>query len=170
MNDLESERLILRPLVSSDADELFRIQSKGDTMHFLGGASVSAMEIRKLIERDSAQQKPVGLGMHAVILRSSGKLIGRCGLFSAVVDANSEMEISYLIDADLTDRGLATESASILVEHLRDHLEVNRIIALISPLNVASIRVAEKLGFTYERERSEAGEFGKTSIYALSVL
>jgi hypothetical protein len=53
MTVIETERLSLRPLVVSDAEELFKIQSKGETMRFLGGTSVSTEKMRELIQRDS---------------------------------------------------------------------------------------------------------------------
>jgi RimJ/RimL family protein N-acetyltransferase len=107
--------------------------------------------------------------MWAVTLKISGKLIGRCGLFDSVVDGQGETELSYLIDPDVAGHGFATEAAASLIEHGRHVIGLTRIIALIHPENTASIRVAEKLGFHYESERSELSEFGSALIYALAL-
>jgi [ribosomal protein S5]-alanine N-acetyltransferase len=165
---LETERMILRPLLASDAEELFQIQCKADTMRFLGGKSVSTEKIRALITQNAPKQSGTGLGMRAAILKSSGKLVGRCGLFASEVDGDTEIELAYLIDVDSASRGLATEAARILTDHASKDLDLKRIVALIHPANLASIRVAEKIGFQFERLRSEASEFGVTSIYSVS--
>lgn len=169
MTVLETERLLLRPLDGSDAEELFKIQTKGETMRYLGGSSVSVERIRDLIERGSIVNSGLGLGMWAVILKITGQLVGRCGLFNSVVDGQGEAELSYLIDPEVAGNGFATEASSALIEYARSVLGVTRIVALISPENTASIRVAEKLGFYYEAQRSEASEFGPTMIYAIAL-
>ena len=42
--------------------------------------------------------------------------------------------------------GIATEAANACVEFARDDLKIEKLIALIIPENIGSIRVAEKLG------------------------
>ena len=106
--------------------------------------------------------------MRAAILKSSGQMVGRCGLFASEVDGTIEVELAYLIDAESTSKGLATEAGRALVDHGLNELGLGRIVALIHPANLASIRVAEKIGFQYERPRSEESEFGSASIYSIA--
>ena len=45
-------------------------------------------------------------------------------------------------------RGIGTEAARACVDFARDDLKLGKLIALIVPENIGSIRVAEKLGMT----------------------
>ena len=54
--------------------------------------------------------------------------------------------------------GIATESTTPVVKYGFDKLDLERIIGLVMPGNIASIRVLEKLGFFYEKNIIEDGE------------
>src|SRR5207237_10704432 len=80
----------------------------------------------------------------AMILRSSGALLGYCGFFHHEVDAKMEIEIGYRLQRDFWNRGLATEAARTVRDHGFRDLNLERVISLIHPDNQASRRVAEK--------------------------
>ena len=81
-----------------------------------------------------------------MVLKSSGELIGDCGLMRQSVDEASEVEIGYHARRDLWGQGFATEAARACREFAFTHLPVNRLISLIRPENMQSRRVAEKNG------------------------
>ena len=165
MSILQTERLTLRPLVSTDAEELHRMQSAPEMMRFLGGESPSVEKIRELIEVNSEKLRGTGLGIRATILKASGQMVGRCGLFYSEIEGKKEVELAYLIDRDYWGTGLATEAGRVLVDDGLKSFE--KIMAVISPQNLASLRVAEKLGFEYQGRLPSHKDFGPIVLYSI---
>ena len=54
-------------------------------------------------------------------------------------------------------KGIATEAAAAWRDYAFDMLAMERIVSMVSERNLASRRVAEKLGMTIEREASWSG-------------
>ena len=111
--------------------------------------------------------KNTDLGLWATLLKENNQLVGRCGfLFQQIEDAK-EIEITYLIDKHFWGKGLATEAAHETVRLGFEKYEFPRIVAVINPENMASVRVAEKIGMKYERDVNYK-DFGKVAMYALA--
>ena len=87
-----------------------------------------------------------------MILKSSGELVGDCGLTIQHVDGHGEIEIGYHVRRDLWGQGLATEAARACRDFGFQRLPVDRLISLIRPENLQSRRVAEKNGMTVWKE------------------
>ncbi|HEY7828055.1 MAG TPA: GNAT family protein, partial [Candidatus Limnocylindrales bacterium] len=79
-----------------------------------------------------------------------------CGLTPQQVDGTTEIEVGYHVRAALQRRGFATEAAAAARAYARDVLGLDRLVALIHPDNVASQRVAEKIGLRLERETTNS--------------
>ena len=84
------------------------------------------------------------------------------------IEGVEEVEIAYLLDREYWGKGLATEAAEAIIKHGYAKYGFKRIVAVIHPQNVASIRVAEKIGMKYERDVLY-GDMGKVALYALEV-
>jgi ribosomal-protein-alanine N-acetyltransferase len=102
----------------------------------------------------------------AAVLKENNQLIGRCGFLYQHIEDTQEVEITYLIDRHYWGQGLATEAAREAVKLGFERYKLPRIVALINPVNVASVRVAEKIGMKYERDVN-FNDFGKVAMYAL---
>jgi ribosomal-protein-alanine N-acetyltransferase len=68
------------------------------------------------------------------------------------IEGHPEVELGYRVAAAWWGRGIATEMASALVAVARDRLGLADLVAFTLPYNLASRRVMEKAGFTYERD------------------
>ncbi|MEM9465055.1 MAG: GNAT family N-acetyltransferase [Actinomycetota bacterium] len=97
-----------------------------------------------LVASDHEWDDDRAYGFH-VFDRSTDALIGGCGLMRR--RGPGAIEIGYWIHSDHTGRGLATEAAAMLVEAAWALPDVCRIVIRHDSANVASGRVAEKLGF-----------------------
>jgi ribosomal-protein-alanine N-acetyltransferase len=62
------------------------------------------------------------------------------------------VEIAYLLDKNFWHQGLATEAAKGIMEYGFEKLNLSRLICMIDPENVASQRVAERIGMTFEKK------------------
>jgi ribosomal-protein-alanine N-acetyltransferase len=108
------------------------------------------------------------LGLWATIHKETGKFIGRCGLLPWEIDGRLEVEIAYLLDKSFWHQGLATEAAQGILKYGFEKLYLSRLICLIDPENIASQRVAERIGMTLERKVDGiAGDNYPTLIYSV---
>lgn len=85
-----------------------------------------------------------------VIVDDADQLLGHIEFF-VTVGYLDELELSYILySGDHRGRGVATEAVTLLTGYLFQQKKVNRIRLVIHPENVASMRVAEKAGYTLE--------------------
>ena len=162
----ETERLILRRFTSEDAEENYRIYTDPDNMRFMGRPPDSVESERYNLRRHIANYYDRhDFGLWAVVLKEDGRLVGRCGLLCQQIEDSREVEVSYLVDKHYRGRGLATEAAREVVKLGFEKYGLPRLVAVIHPENVASVRVAEKIGMRYERD-VDFREFGRVAMYA----
>jgi RimJ/RimL family protein N-acetyltransferase len=148
---LETERLVLRELVLSDADALALVLSDPETMKYYP-APIDQNGIQQWIERNLRRYAEDGVGLWAMMLKETGDIIGDCGVIRQPVEGERLYEIGYHLRRDLWGQGLATEAAIACREWGFANLNVDRLISLIRPENVPSRRVAERNGMTIWKE------------------
>ena len=82
--------------------------------------------------------------------RETGELVGDCSLHYDTTFG--DWELSYGFRRDRWGRGYATEAAAACRDWALGQLGLTRVISLIALENIASVRVAEKIGESFERE------------------
>lgn len=151
---LETPRLRLRPFALGDGEDHARIYAKPEVTRFLAGGPFrgeeAARRSRTALELFVTHWARHGFGVWAVIERSSGRLIGQCGL--KYIPETPDVEILYALDTPAWGRGLTTEAATAALRHGFEATDLQRIVALTRPEHRASRRVMEKLGMVYERD------------------
>ena len=146
---IETERLLLRPLTLADEPALAAVLSDAETMRWYP-RPYSADEVRQGIERQIGRY-PDGSGLLGMVETETGRLIGDCGPTWQEVEGRMELEIGYHVHRDRWNKGFATEAARAVIENTFRRFPVERLISLIRPENIASRRVAEKNGLTIDR-------------------
>lgn len=147
----ETPRLILRHLTLDDVGDLAAIYADPIVMKFY--PSIRTYEQTKAaVERIVDTYKQHGFGLWATVHKADHKLIGRCGLIPQLVDGQQEIEIGYLLAKEYWGKGLATEAASVIRDYGFEKTGRTRLISQIDPGNIASQRVALKVGLTYEKD------------------
>jgi RimJ/RimL family protein N-acetyltransferase len=126
--------------------------------------------IRTLQEARTAMQKGAlslyeeyGYGPYRVALHDNDTPIGICGLFRR--DGLDEPDIGYATLPDFCGRGYAYEAAVAVITYARAQLGLDRLIAIISPQNEASIGLIRKLGFEFERMHTMPGDEDEICVY-----
>jgi ribosomal-protein-alanine N-acetyltransferase len=77
-----------------------------------------------------------------------------------VIDGRPEVEVAYMIAKEHWGQGLGTEAARGILDYGFEHLGLSRLICLIDRDNLASIKVATKIGMRFEKEgRDDKGPF-----------
>jgi ribosomal-protein-alanine N-acetyltransferase len=144
---IDTPRLILREFSPNDTDALGGVLSDPETMRFYP-APLDRIGVEEWIARNRRRYAKDGHGLWAMVLKTTGELIGDCGLTVQPVDSTDEIEIGYHVRRDYWGLGLATEAARACRDYGFARLPVDHIVSLIRPENLPSRRVAEKNGMT----------------------
>lgn len=167
---LETPRLLLRHLRMDDLDELFTLYQDLEIRKYFPEGILSYEDTKEELEwHMNGHPRHPELGLWATIHKETGKFIGRCGLLPWEIDGRLEIEVAYLLDKNFWHQGLAMEAASGILTYAFNMLNLSRIICLIDPDNIASQKVAERIGMTLERKVDGiAGDNFPTLIYAIN--
>lgn len=153
MTITETKRLRLRQLHVGDNDAMERIFGDAEVMRFGPGVQSKAW-VRHWLRwcREENYQK-LGFGPWAVVEKTLRQVIGYCGLFYYPdIDGRAEIEIGYRLARPFWGCGYATEAVTAVRDVAFNTLCLPRLVALIDPQNVASLRVAAKVGMQYEKD------------------
>ena len=161
----ETKRLTIRLLAEPDVPVLASIWSDPQVTHYMGGPRVFE-ELCSGFTQDLLT-KPPKFDLWPVVERSSGIVIGHCGLLPKTVDGGDEVELVYVIAAAFWGRGYATEAAMAIRDCAFRSLGAARLVSLIDPLNRASEKVAEKVGMKFDRDTVRANA-KKMKVYAIA--
>lgn len=165
---LETPRLIVRRQVPADLDDLWALYCDPEITKYIPDAPRTREEALEELEwHMNGHPKNPDLGLWATIHKESGKFIGRCGLLPWAIEGLQEVEVAYTIARAYWGQGLATEAAQDILRYGFERLNLERLVSLIEPKNIASQRVAEKMGMTFEK-RVDDGEYSPFYIYSIS--
>jgi RimJ/RimL family protein N-acetyltransferase len=145
---LETERLIIADWDGAEIPAFRPIASDPAVMRYIGtGSPWSDARITAFVERQISRGMRGELALWKVIERNSGRLIGLCGLQPLL--ETGEIEIGWWLTPDRWGRGLATEAATRVLRYALDSRGLDRVIAITQVPNLASQRVAAKIGLRY---------------------
>ena len=148
---LESERLLLREFVPGDVEALSAMLSDPETMRYYP-APLDRAGVGEWIERNRRRYADAGYGLWAMVLKSSGEIVGDCGLTRQTVDGVGEIEIGYHVRRNLWGQGYAPEAARACRDYGFARLGAEQLISLVRLGNLPSRRVAEKIGMSLWKE------------------
>lgn len=148
---LEGERLVLRPFGLDDAPALIEVIRAGEDFlppNFPG--VLEAEPIAWFLREGVHKVQRFGLGIHlAATDRRTGGLIGTIGLFKVNWE-HLTSEVGYGMRPGARGRGHATEALSLISDWALRDCGLFRVELRAMVTNHASIRVAEKAGYTRE--------------------
>lgn len=164
----ETERLILRHFQITDGERMDRVFGDAEVMSFGCGVQ-TPLWVREWLQGCLEKYQKWGFGPWAVVEKRSQEVIGYGGLCHFPdVGGQPETEIGYRLARGHWGHGYATEAAQKVRDYGFDTLNLPRLIAMIDPRNVASIRVAEKIGLRYEKDVILDGYTHPDRVYAIT--
>lgn len=150
---IETERLILRNI---DPDRDFDAWAEGmadaETMTFIGGQTLDRAGAWRNMAAAIGHWQIRGYGFFSVEHRETGQWLGRVGPWNP--EGWPEPEVGWMIRRDCWGHGYATEAARASLEFAFGELGWSRVVHVILDGNHRSVRVAERIGSTYERRQS----------------
>jgi len=150
---LETERLILKPSTIEDLDGLYILQSDADVMRYIGQGVRTKDEVKQWLTKAIDHHQKHGCSLCSVFEKGSGILIGQAGIqYLGYDDTQPDIEIGYRLKKQYWGKGYATELTKALIVWGFNNLTVNKLVAVINPINKESRRVLEKSGMVYVGE------------------
>ena len=154
---IETERLLLRMPRPDDAPGLLEAFADPEAMRYIGNGSTRTLaDAEAALARWLEQWQAWDVGRLVVERRDDGRMLGRAGFIRWNPDTaemgGPETEIGWALAREHWGRGYATEAALALRDWAISARGFTRLISTIQVGNVASVRVAEKIGETFERE------------------
>jgi len=137
-------RFDIRPFRGDDLASLLVFNSSPEARRFMGGV-VSKSDTVESLRAHMQSVETMGLGARAVVERSSGSVLGYCGIQRFA--GTDEFELFYGYLPTTWGRGVATEAAYALIRVARRCEAITHLVAVVHPENLASLRVLEKLQF-----------------------
>lgn len=149
--NIDTDRLILRPFVYEDAEVMFRNwASDKEVQHGYGEPVYNTLgEVQELLAKVIDKYSDKYFYRWVITLRDTGECIGMAAYF--LVDKNNNFgEIEYCIGSAFQGKGYATEACKAVIRYGFEKIGFNRVQICCRPANKASNKVIDKCGFTYE--------------------
>jgi RimJ/RimL family protein N-acetyltransferase len=148
---LETERLILRGVRSSDLDPIWKMWCDPKVFKFIAGKPSTLEDSWRGILRDIGQWHMLGYGFWVIEEKSTGLFVGEAGYLDCKRDVapsmNDTPEMGWVLSSAYHGKGFAIEALKKIAEWGDKNLVKDVTACIIDPRNTASLRVAQKLGF-----------------------
>ncbi|MGR6466059.1 GNAT family N-acetyltransferase [Rhizobium sp. PAMB 3182] len=151
---LESSRLILRPHRGEDFEIYHALWTDPAVVRFITGKPSSEEESWARLLRVSGHWHHLGFGFWAIEEKETGRLIGEAGFLDMRRDMKPSLsgtvEAGWLLSSAAQGKGYGEEAMRTAFRWAKGAVATHDFSAIITPENLASIRLAEKLGFRRE--------------------
>jgi RimJ/RimL family protein N-acetyltransferase len=159
---LETARLTLRPFAAGDLGAQAAMMSDPETTRFLGGKTLTREEAWRKWLCGPGLWALLGYGYWAVERKADGAMIGQAGFADFKRDIQPGIEgvpeMGWAFAAAAAGQGYATEAVAAGLAWADRTLDASEIVAIVDAANLASIRIAEKSGFTAREQALYRGE------------
>jgi len=166
---LETERLRLRWLTLDDAELMLAIWNDPAFIRHVGDRGIRTIDEARAAMAKGALQlyEKYGYGPYRMALGDADTAIGICGLFRR--DNLDDPDIGYGVLPDYCGKGYGYEGSRAVMQYARSDLALERVIAIISPDNEASIGLIRKLGLRFERMYRMQEDEDEVCIYGVQL-
>lgn len=158
MNSLETERLILRQFCDRDLDAYVEMAGDPEVMRYLGSGPMNRSEAWRNMAMILGHWQLRGFGFWAVEEKRTGAMVGRVGCWRP--EGWPGLEVGWALRRSSWGNGYATEAAGASLDFAFNELQERHVISMIHGDNLASKRVARRLGMRLE---------GRTEIFDIPV-
>jgi RimJ/RimL family protein N-acetyltransferase len=149
----ETDRLILREVISTDIDGFFELDSDPDVHKYLGKTPIIYNEkLVEVIDFIRKQYEENGIGRWAIIDKKTNAFIGWTGLKFVTEETNNHInyyDLGYRIIQKYWGQGIATEAAIASLKYAFSNLDTEEVYAITNCKNRASNHILYKIGFSY---------------------
>ncbi|MCH9660383.1 MAG: GNAT family N-acetyltransferase [Bacteroidetes bacterium] len=160
---IETERLIIREILTEDAEGMFELDSNPNVHLYLGNKPVTTLEQSLTMVAEIRQQYiDNGICRWAVVEKESGKFVGWTGfrLNSDIIMNGMEnvFDLGYRFVESAWGKGYASETAFACMDYAFKHLSYDPIYGAADIKNIASNKILQKVGMRFTNEFDFDGE------------
>lgn len=169
---LETERLILRELEESDAQDMYTNWASDDEVskYVRWSTHKNVEETKEYIKCERERCRTEGCYNWGIVIKEKNELIGAIGAFPS---ENGRYEIGYNLSRKHWRNGYATEALKKVMKYLINNEEIYNFKCAHAILNPASGSVMKKVGFTYSHEdtyeKFDGSELFEAKVYYLDI-
>ena len=157
----DTDRCLIRELSLADLPALYELYDKPGMKDFVEPLYDYETELEYQKAYIENMYGFYEYGMWLVFSKETGKLIGRAGL--------EHNEMGYMIAPEFQNLGYATEVCRFIVDYARKNTDFEELYCRIDEKNVASVRLAKRLGFVRNRQIGNERNTGGLDRYVLSI-
>ncbi|GFH40204.1 GNAT family N-acetyltransferase [Lactococcus insecticola] len=154
---IETDRLLLRPFSMTDAADMFDYAGNPENLRYIFPAHRDIAETRHSI---AMLFMKAPLGKWAIVLKSSGKMIGSID-FVKLNEKNRTGELGYVLNKSYWGEGLMTEAVRTLSEFALGEFGLYQLDIVADAENLGSIKVAEKSGYDLSESYKAFNQYTK---------
>ena len=147
-----TDRLLLNKHTREDFDDCAKLWSNPVVTRYIGGEPLDIEASWAKFLRSVGHWLVMGFGYWAVREKTTGLLVGEVGFGHykrPITKAFSDTpEVGWVLNPAFHGQGYATEAVSAILDWGDQHLPSKRTVCLIDPDNAASIRLAQKMGYS----------------------
>jgi RimJ/RimL family protein N-acetyltransferase len=167
-NILETERLILRKFTLEDSHFIIELLNTEGWIKYIGDRNVkTTQQARAYLENGPLKSyRNNGFGLALVQLKDNDTSIGMCGLIKR--DYLDHPDIGFAFLPNYTGHGYALEIVKKTIDYAFTSLRKEKIMAIVVPENRSSIRLLEKVGFTYNNNFVTTDTNEELSLYSIT--
>jgi RimJ/RimL family protein N-acetyltransferase len=158
---LETERLILREMVPSDAEALFEMDSNPNVHKYLWNKPLTSIDgVHQYIEMVRNQYLENNIGRFVVVLKETNELIGWAGLKYNTEKVNNKVhfyDIGYRLNEKFWGKGYASEASFAWLDYGFNVMKIKVMEAAAHTDNIASNRILQKIGLKMTEQYLEEG-------------
>ena len=156
ITEILTERLNLRSFHETDILPMQRILNGKDVLRYFPKTDpLSRERVERMISNLLKHWKEHGFGLWAVEKRSTGELLGRCGL--QIIPDTGEREVDFIFGRAYWGQGFATEAGLASLHYGFEVVQLDEIVGIVHVENIASMRVLEKIGMQRTRREQYFG-------------
>lgn len=148
---IETERLLLRSFQRQDLDAHAATLGDERVMLHIGGKALNREDSWRRLASGVGMWSLIGMGPWAVERKSDGRMVGHCGFFQFERDMQpsilGEPEMGWIFDRSVHGEGIAFEACHAALEWAETAIGAESYPAIIDLENIASMKLAERLGF-----------------------
>jgi RimJ/RimL family protein N-acetyltransferase len=158
---IETDRLILRELLVSDAEAFFAMDNNPNVHRYLWNKPTQ--EIEETIETIAFVRKQYvnnGIGRFAIISKETNEFMGWAGLKFNTEKVNNKTnfyDIGYRLDEKFWGKGFASEASFAWLKYAFETLKIKTLLAGAHADNVASNKILQKIGMQMTEQYLEDG-------------
>jgi len=158
MTLLKTERLLINMITLDDAPFLKALMNDKDWILNIGDRGIRTIEDAEdfIKTRFFKSYKENGFGFYSMVIKDTFEMIGIVGLVNR--EGLEYIDIGYGILPEFRGQGFAYEATKSIYDYSKDTLKLKKIVAIVNPDNIRSIKLLQKIGLSFEKMVRLPGE------------